>query len=348
MKIGSLFSGIGGLELGLEAAGVGEVLWQVELDSFARRVLAKHWPHVDRSVEDVRHAGSATLARVDVVCGGFPCQDVSSAGKGAGLAGARSGLWFEFRRIIAELRPRAVVVENVASGASRWLCQVRTDLHALGYRTRALGIAACDVGAPHRRRRIFILALADADGAKRKRSERDRSAARRRVRAGSADGGALAHGDRIRLRSERLGRLSHEGQPEDGQDPVCGHDPHGRGGSHVPYAQRVELREQQGGGGRAHRPGSAEPGDDRSVDGGASAEPRVGGDAHGFPHRLDRRWPAGRGEEQQAWEPPRSIPSRPTDPTRRPRLKCLGNGVVPAQAERAGVELLAWMRQAAA
>lgn len=156
--IGSLFSGIGGLELGLEWAGLGPTTWQVERDEFCRGVLAKHWVNVDRSVTDVTEAGSRNLRQVEVICGGFPCQDVSAAGKGAGLSGARSGLWFEYLRIVAELRPNCVVVENVASGAKRWLPTVRQGLEDLGYRTRALGISAADVGAPHLRRRVFVLA----------------------------------------------------------------------------------------------------------------------------------------------------------------------------------------------
>lgn len=162
LTIGSLFSGIGGLELGLERAGLGPVLFQVEKDPFCRAVLAKHWPDVPR-FEDVREVG-AELPRVDLLCGGFPCQDVSSAGARAGLGGERSGLWFEYRRIIEAIRPSFVVVENVESGARLWLRPVREQLCGLGYRTRALGIAASDVGAPHRRRRIFVVAHADREG----------------------------------------------------------------------------------------------------------------------------------------------------------------------------------------
>lgn len=153
--IWSLFSGIGGLELGLERAGVGEVVLQVERDEWCRRVLAKHWPNVERR-DDVRDVRGQT--GVFCVCGGFPCQDVSAAGRGAGLDGGRSGLWFEFRRIVEEGRPSCVVVENVASGARRWLPYVRRDLHLLGYRTRAVQVSAFDVGAPHRRERVFVLA----------------------------------------------------------------------------------------------------------------------------------------------------------------------------------------------
>lgn len=162
MRIGSLFSGIGGLELGLEWAGLGHVVWQVEQDQQCRAVLAKHWPEVVKH-EDVRCVGAGTLDRVDLICGGFPCQDVSIAGGGAGLAGARSGLWFEFRRVVEELRPRWVVVENVAGGASRWVDAVRESLEQLGYVSLPVPLSAADVGAPHKRARVFIVAHANGE-----------------------------------------------------------------------------------------------------------------------------------------------------------------------------------------
>jgi len=157
MKIGSLFSGIGGLELGLEMSGLGHVVWQVEQNPFGRSILAKHWPDVAR-YEDVRSVGSDNLAHVDLICGGFPCQDISSAGKGAGLAGSRSGLWYEYARIIDELGPEWVVIENVASGAKRWVDQVRAHLGELGYESLPVPLSAQDVGAPHLRKRIFLIA----------------------------------------------------------------------------------------------------------------------------------------------------------------------------------------------
>lgn len=163
LTIGSLFSGIGGLELGLERAGLGPVLWQVEIDPFCREVLAKHWPNVTRYT-DVTTVDTAKLARVDVVCGGFPCQDVSSAGKRRGLDGPRSGLWREFSRIVEAIRPRLVVVENVASGKRLWLPTVKAKLESLGYRTRAYGLSAADVGARHRRRRVFVVADTHGQG----------------------------------------------------------------------------------------------------------------------------------------------------------------------------------------
>lgn len=155
--IGSLFSGIGGLELGLERAGLGPTLWQVEKEPFCRAVLEKHWPKVQRYV-DV--ATFTPTTPVELLCGGFPCQDISSAGKGAGLAGKRSGLWFEFARVIESIKPRWVVVENVASGARWWVDQVCTHLEQLGYEALPFPISAQVVGAPHLRDRIFIIAYA--------------------------------------------------------------------------------------------------------------------------------------------------------------------------------------------
>jgi DNA (cytosine-5)-methyltransferase 1 len=175
LTIGSLFSGIGGLELGLEWAGHGPVQWQVEIDPYCRQVLARHWPEAERH-EDVRTVGAANLKPVDIICGGFPCQDISAAGSGAGLDGARSGLWYEFERIVKEMHPEWVVVENVNSGAKRWIDAVRGALEQLGYETLPIPIAASDVGAPHLRRRVFIVAHAKCQPL---RHERERGPARR-------------------------------------------------------------------------------------------------------------------------------------------------------------------------
>lgn len=157
MTIGSLFSGIGGLELGLEWAGLGPTIWQVEKDAKLRNCLQTHWPDAER-FEDVKEVGKHNLKPVDLICGGFPCQDISSAGKRAGLSGARSGLWFEFSRIVSELRPKWVVVENVTSGASKWVDAVREDLERVGYSSLPIPLQASDCGAWHRRARIFLIA----------------------------------------------------------------------------------------------------------------------------------------------------------------------------------------------
>lgn len=153
--VGSLFSGIGGLDLGLERAGF-RVAWQVEVDAYCRRVLSRHWPDVPQLV-DVRDVGPE-VATVDCIAGGFPCQDVSDAGKRAGIDGERSGLWAEMARIVRMVRPRIVIVENVAALRHRGLGRVLGDLAACGYDAAWDCIPAASVGAPHIRDRIFILA----------------------------------------------------------------------------------------------------------------------------------------------------------------------------------------------
>ena len=181
ITIGSLFSGIGGLELGLEAAGLGPVLWQVEKDPFCRSILAKRWPDVDRYT-DVRDVGgvhaidcdldgycfaqgdcSGVLQSVDLICGGFPCQDVSHPGRRAGIEGTQSGLWFEMQRIICELRPRFVCVENSAGIATRGLGAVIGGLSSIGYDAIWFPVRAHDIGAPHGRARTWILAYPDSE-----------------------------------------------------------------------------------------------------------------------------------------------------------------------------------------
>jgi len=161
MLIGSLFSGIGGLELGLERATGGRTIWQVEQNEYARAVLAKHWPQAKR-YEDVREVGAHNLEPVDILCGGFPCQDISLAGKGAGITGSRSGLWTEYARIIREIRPRYVVVENVANLCVRGLGTVLGDLAAVGYNAIWDCVPAAAVGAHHRRDRVFVVAYSDS------------------------------------------------------------------------------------------------------------------------------------------------------------------------------------------
>ena len=164
MRIGSLFSGgCGGLELGLERAGVGHVVWQCEIDAAARRNLARHWPGVVQH-KDVREVTSETAERVDVICGGFPCVDLSFAGKGAGLQGARSGLWFEYLRVVRELRPRFVVIENVPALLVRGLDVVLSGLAESGYDAIWFTLRASDVGATHRRERLFIVAYRNGEG----------------------------------------------------------------------------------------------------------------------------------------------------------------------------------------
>jgi DNA (cytosine-5)-methyltransferase 1 len=158
MKFGSLFAGIGGIDLGLERAGM-ECAWQVEIDDYATKVLTKHWPDVPK-FRDIRECGSHNLGAVDLIAGGFPCQDISLAGPGGGLDGERSGLWTQYRRIIRELRPRFVLVENVSALLGRGISGVLGDLAESGYDAEWDCIPAAAVGAPHRRDRLFIVAYA--------------------------------------------------------------------------------------------------------------------------------------------------------------------------------------------
>ena len=158
MRAGSLFSGIGGMDLGLQRAGF-EIAWQVEINQFARAVLEKHWPQVPR-FEDVKTVGSHNLSPVDIVAGGPPCQPHSVAGKRKGAADDRD-LWPEMRRVISELRPRWVLVENVPGIRTTILDGVLSDLENLDYSTGTLVVPACALGAPHIRQRVFVIAHTD-------------------------------------------------------------------------------------------------------------------------------------------------------------------------------------------
>lgn len=159
LTIGSLFSGIGGLDLGVERATGGTVTWQCEADPYCRRVLAKHWPGVPIFQDVV----GLEPPPVDMLIGGFPCQDISPAGKKVGIDGGKSGLWGEYARIIGLLLPRFVFIENIADLASRGLARVLGDLASFGFNAEWDTLGACCVGAPHRRERLFILAARDTN-----------------------------------------------------------------------------------------------------------------------------------------------------------------------------------------
>ena len=134
--------------------------WQVEIDPYCQRVLRKHWPNVKRH-DDIR---TFEPTPVDVVCGGFPCQDISTSGEGKGIEGDRSGLWSEYERIVRTIRPRFVVVENVAALRFRGLDRVLGGLAACGYDAEWGTVSACSMGAPHMRKRLFIVAHTEGEG----------------------------------------------------------------------------------------------------------------------------------------------------------------------------------------
>jgi DNA (cytosine-5)-methyltransferase 1 len=219
LRVLDLFSGIGGFSLGLERTGGFETVAFCEIEPFPRRVLAKHWPGVP-CYDDVRTLTSARLAAdgitgVDVITGGFPCQDLSSAGKRAGIGeGTRSGLYAEVLRLAGDLRPRFIIMENVAgllSGPSeqpgQWFGRVLGDLACLGYDAEWENIPASALGAPHRRERVWIVAYApeihDAEQQGIHRSRKNRQPC--------DDGSILAHTDHLHEQGQQPSLIDQKG-----------------------------------------------------------------------------------------------------------------------------------------
>ena len=170
LKVLDLFSGIGGFSLGLERTGGFETVAFCEIEPFPQKVLKKHWPEVP-IYEDVRELTSAKLAadgitEIDIITGGFPCQDISVAGKQAGInENTRSGLWSECLRLVSKIRPRYALFENVSnllSGPAEqkgaWFSQVLADLAKCGYDAEWRDIPAWTMGLPHARARVWIVA----------------------------------------------------------------------------------------------------------------------------------------------------------------------------------------------
>ncbi len=271
LTVGSLFAGIGGFDLGFERAGF-EIKWQVEIDPFCRAVLEKHWPDV-RRYEDVRtvvgwgpDARRADALRVesvqwldevDVLCGGFPCQDISLAGNGEGIDGERSGLWGQYARLIGELRPRYVVVENVSALLARGMERVLGDLAARGYDAEWDCLPASAFGAPHQRDRVWIVAYVNS-GRQQERAQFDGEALR-----DSADGHSpWKYLDGLRDEMANAGRDGLEGPVSTGDRERAG--------------ARIFTRGALAG---------------RGITAGAeqwATEPHVGRVAHGIPARVDR------------------------------------------------------------
>lgn len=331
IRIGSLFTGIGLFDLGvlwgLALAGLrGEIAYQVEIDPFCRGVLARHFPRAIR-FGDVTKVRGADLPSADVVLGSWPCQDLSVAGRGAGLDGARSGLWRDLARIVEETRPRAVCLENVAALTSRGLDRVVLDLERVGYHVAATLVRASDIGAPHRRERIFIMAHTPFErrqkGSRTKATEGTaRAGDRRLARAGASEHVADSDG-------QRRPRLT----PIDGTNGSVGEqsrDHASRRGAGMADADRGAVRyaEQRVPGRRARgvrNGGEAEPRHDRESRR-RVVEPGLGRMPDGMPDWMVR-WPARPGDPQLVWEPPRAV--NEYSPTRNARLQALGNAIVP-------------------
>lgn len=328
MKVLDLFSGIGGFSLGLEHTGGFSTVAFCEIEPFPRAVLAKHWPEVP-CYEDVRTLTADRLRAdgisVDVICGGFPCQDISVAGRGAGLAGERSGLWSEYARLIEEIRPRWVIIENVAILRSRGLEDVLGALDALGYDAEWHCIPASAIGAPHHRDRLWILAYPNSQCGRwiepqRHEDQRDPDV------GGDGSGQQMAadlvaNGD-SGLRLGQIGTLRAGGRtPSDGSEALANARRAGLPGTECsgwsePVVTAADIRRSAS----ERRWGRTAPGLDGEVD--------------GVHCRVDGSRPV------EAWEgnTPRIVGRG--FPNRSARLKAIGNSVVPQIPELIGRAIL--------
>lgn len=306
MRIGSLFSGIGGLDLGLEWAGVGHTVWQVERDPWARSILAKHWPDIPR-YDDVRTVTRDTASPIEVLCGGFPCQDLSFAGKGAGINGARSGLFFELMRIADDMGPRFIVLENVSAILTRGLDVVLGRLAESGYDAWWDCIPASTCGAAHRRDRWFLVGYAGCYGGVWRSKFQAEPNNKASIGPCAEDNGARNEG-----RGPTVANTGGDGRRDcstagDG----CGMEGSGSG-SGVFRAWSAEAVRSGNSDANAGKPRS-------------SVESILGRTSDGLPPGLDR-YPKGVGAKQHPWEPPRIHEEAPDDAD---RLRGLGNAVVP-------------------
>jgi len=249
--------------------------WQVEMDDYANKVLARHWPNV-RRYRDVREVGKHNLEPVDVISGGFPCQDLSVAGKRAGIeAGERSGLWWEMLRVACELRPRFLVVENVpgllSGDGGGWARVFFGSLAESGFDAEWGIVSAADAGAPHLRKRVFVVAYAKHISP---RQSIEGGGFPQAVSNGDGGGGRLAHAMAYAA-SERTSTTEQPGQPR------CVE----QGGKDVADAAVSGLEGAESAGQVCR--GSEGLFAERCQEW-WSVEPDVGRVAHGIPARVDR------------------------------------------------------------
>ena len=266
LTFGSLFTGIGGIDLGLERAGM-QCRWQSEIDPYASRVLAKHWPDIP-NLGDVTKIDWRNVERTDVVAGGYPCQPFSVAGRRDGDDDSRH-LWPHFRNAICVLRPRYALLENVSGHLSLGFGHVLADLAALGYDCRWDCIPAASVGAPHLRDRVFVIARDTRTEQRRPMADSDNTGSRDalRTRWHAPWHGSSPMGD---THGKRLERPRTEQQTAGSVGA----------GSHVAHTS----------GARLERRGHARPVADRNGQnrGFWQTEPSVGRVANGIPARVDR------------------------------------------------------------
>ncbi len=323
ITFGSLFAGIGGLDLGFERCGF-ECRWQVEIEPYPIKVLEKHWPNVHRE-RDINECSKENLERVDIIAGGFPCQDISYAGRGAGLDGERSGLFFEAIRLVCELRPRVVVLENVAGLLTRGLDRVLGTLAEVGYYAEWHCIPAAAVGAPHIRDRVFVIGYADSDGKPTIAVNDETQGVQELATDSEGDGRDKINEDR-RGCEERTGEGKEQGSRDGG-----GTAPY------IPYANGVDVQGLESSGFDAEgRQGQdkRQVGSPLASKGGVrETKPRMGGGTDGIPEWVDLSRGLNYWEDGEWDTVPRvgeAIANRGA------RLKGLGNAIVPQVAEIVG------------
>ena len=286
-----LFSGIGGFSLGLERAGMRTVAF-CEIDPYCQRVLRRHWPGVP-IWPDIRTLRATDLLAIDLICGGFPCTDISVAGKGLGITGPQSGLWSEYARIIGEVRPRYVIVENVAALLGRGIERVLGDLAALGYDAEWHCIPASAVGAPHRRDRVWIVAYAallHSDGGGNHARGNSQS-----TDAVSKSGNGFGHADVANAAQQCINgtgatgpRRRHEHSNGSG-DVADADQPRLQGWLGAELRQCADKRIAWANGAYAQNDATNGDGIGRNNPAGQwRTEPNVGRVAHGVPARVDR------------------------------------------------------------
>lgn len=292
LTVGSLFSGIGGFDIGLERAGF-EIAWQVENNDYCREVLKQHWPTVPCHY-DIKAIDWRDIPRVDLVCGGFPCQPFSLAGKRRGAADDRY-LWPEVVRCLDALRPTWFLGENVPGLINLALDQVCTDLESLGYTVWPVCVPACAVDAPHIRQRVWIVAyrLSDEDNSERGVSECGRIAVGRDQQTAQQENGEAGSisidrcGEDV-AHTECTGSQGHRGERglgEGGEEIEAG-----RGGD---VADAISLNRQRRSARIRWRIGKYQETESdggrgiREADGMWLPEPELGRVAHGVPRKLD-------------------------------------------------------------
>lgn len=276
-RVLDLFSGIGGFSLGLERTGGFETVAFVEIDPFCRRVLAKHWPDVP--CHDDVCSREFEPGEADVVVGGFPCQDVSIAGKRAGLAGERSGLYRELVRALRVVRPKHAIVENVAALLADGMGTVLGDMAESGFDLEWDCVPACALGAPHERDRVYIVAHAAHTDSERRRETRGFQHRQKQVPARRTAPASAANSKGVRRRQGRQGR------PPDSFARVRDE---ARRNAADPYGARLAF-----GLGVGRNPRTEQPPAQRAIgkDGGQSIwpdEPALLGMDDGVPYRVER------------------------------------------------------------